>query len=71
MIISKHMLSSAASEIRAAEASLNAIVAELDEADVWSGADADRFQREWNERVRGRLLGAAVALDATSVITLI
>ncbi len=65
------MLSDAAGEIRQAESALNRIISELDQAGVWSGADADRFQRDWSDNVRAKLLGAANSLDAASVIPLI
>jgi len=69
VIISKSMLSQAAGEIRSAESQLAAIVAELRDAGVWSGADAERFQQDWNDLVRGRLLAAASLLDGVSLIT--
>jgi hypothetical protein len=69
VIVTKGLLQRAAGEIRAAEAIMSTTVAELEAAGVWSGADADMFQREWNDLVRGRLLGAASALDGVSVIT--
>lgn len=71
MIVTKSLLAQAANEVRGAEAAMSRTIAELRDAGVWVGADAERFQREWNELVRGRLLGAANTLDATSVITLI
>jgi uncharacterized protein YukE len=70
MIISQGQLQQAAAEIRGAEASLAGIVAELRDAGVWSGDDAERFQRDWNDQVRGRLLGAAALLDGVTVTTL-
>lgn len=70
MILTRSALRDAATSIRAAEMALGAIVAELVDAGVWSGADADRFQRDWNDQVRAPLLGAAVTLDGVSFITL-
>ncbi|WP_167042833.1 hypothetical protein [Salinibacterium sp. ZJ454] len=70
MSVSKWQVAQAAQDIRTAEVALTRIVQELQDAGVWSGADADRFQREWNDLVRGRLLSAAAKLDAVAFITL-
>ncbi|WP_166875740.1 hypothetical protein [Salinibacterium sp. ZJ450] len=70
MSVSKWQVAQAAQDIRTAEVGLTRIVQELQDAGVWSGADADRFQREWNDLVRGRLLSAAAKLDAVSFITI-
>lgn len=61
----KRLIDSAVADIRAAESRLTGIVAELQQAGVWSGADADRFQRDWNDLVRSRLLSAASQLEGT------
>jgi uncharacterized protein YukE len=71
MIITKATLSQAAADLRSAEAQLSQMTSELQERGVWTGADADRFQREWNDLVRARLHQAAGLLDATAVITLL
>lgn len=71
MFITKSTLTQAAVELRSAEAALSSLTAELQQRGVWSGADAERFQREWNELVRSRLHQAASILDGVSVITLI
>ena len=64
-MLPQRIIQAAIADIRSAESRLASIVAELQQAGVWSGADADRFQREWNDLVRGRLLGAASQLEAT------
>ncbi|NLA65437.1 MAG: hypothetical protein GX862_05830 [Leucobacter sp.] len=58
----------AISDIRAAEATLSRAVQVLRDAGVWSGADADRFEREWNEQVRGQLLRAAGTIESVSYV---
>lgn len=67
-IISRMSLNSAAAEIRAAEAMMRVAVAQLVEADVWSGADARRFQREWDDLVSGRMHSAAAKIEGASLI---
>lgn len=64
-MLPKHVIETAIADIRATESRLAGIVAELRQTGVWSGADADRFQREWNDLVRGRLLSAANQLEGT------
>lgn len=71
MFLTRSQLRQAAQDIRSAEAALAATVQELQHAGVWSGADADRFQRDWNDHVRGRLLGAAVTLDGVAFVTVV
>lgn len=61
----KRLIDAAVADIRAAESRLAGIVADLQRTGVWTGADADRFQREWNDLVRGRLLSAASQLEGT------
>ncbi len=69
MIITRGMLSRTSGEIRSAEAALAGVIGELRDAGVWSGDDADRFMRDWNDQVRGRLLGAANLIDGVTLIT--
>jgi len=69
-MLPKMIMQNAAEQVRAADAALTAIVAELQDAGVWSGSDADRFQREWNDLVRAPLHAAAVKLDLVSFVTL-
>jgi hypothetical protein len=66
--IARITLISTAAEIRAAESVLNALIADLQDKNVWSGADADRFQREWHDLVSARLLSAAHRVDTCSLI---
>jgi uncharacterized protein YukE len=61
-------LMSTAAEIRAAEGALRSAVAQLVDANVWSGADADRFQREWEDLVTARLRSAASKVEGCSLI---
>lgn len=71
MIISRVSLQQAAADIRGVEATLTRIVRELHDAGTWSGADAERFQQEWEDQVRARLLGAAGQLDAVALIAVV
>jgi hypothetical protein len=70
MLMSKWAMSSAAGQVRSIEASTTRLVDELTSAGVWSGNDADRFERDWNELVRARLLRAAQKMDAVQFETL-
>lgn len=67
-VISRMSLMSTAAEIRAADAVLRGAVAQLVGANVWSGADADRFQREWDDLVTARLRSAAAKVEGCSLI---
>lgn len=71
MILTRRTLQDAAWEIRQAEMLLSSIVGDLVDSGAWSGSDADRFQKDWNDRVRGPLQGAASTLDSVSYITLV
>lgn len=71
MILTKGTLQGAASQIRQADMLLHSIVRELVDSGMWSGNDADRFERDWNDRVRRPLQGAAATLDGVSYITLV
>ncbi|MET0990197.1 MAG: hypothetical protein ABWY54_06090 [Glaciihabitans sp.] len=71
MGLSNIALSSAAAEIRAAEQILTSVVAQLQQAGTWSGADADRFQREWHDLVTSRLQSAAGRVESCSLIPLV
>ena len=55
-------------DIRAADAALSLAVQELRSSGAWSGDDADRFEREWNDQVRGRLLRAAGSMEGLSFV---
>jgi len=67
-LISRVSLNSTAAEIRAADAMMRVAVANLIAADVWSGADARRFQREWDDLVSSRLHSAASKIEGASLI---
>ncbi len=71
MILTRGTLHNAAAQIRDAEMVLSGIVQQLVDDGIWSGNDADRFEREWNDRVRSPLRGAAATLDGVSYITLL
>jgi hypothetical protein len=63
MIPTQAAIANAAADVRAAEATLASIIAELHGDGVWTGADAERFQQEWRELVSSRLQSAAGRLD--------
>lgn len=67
-LISRISLNSTAAEIRAADAMMRAAVAQLVAADTWSGADARRFQSEWDELVSGRLRSAATKIEGVGLV---
>ena len=59
-------MAAASAQMRAIAQGIQAALAELDGATGWSGADAERFQREWDDLVCGRLHAAANKLDGIS-----
>ena len=61
----KKELAEAAAEIRNADASLTTIIGQLKSERVWSGNDADAFQRDWNDQIHNPLIGSAMSLDNT------
>lgn len=67
-LISRITFASAAAEIRSAEIILSGVVAQLQDANVWSGADAERFQREWHDLVSSRLHSAANKVDTVTLV---
>lgn len=67
-LISRMSLNSTAAEIRAADAMMRVAVDQLVAADAWSGADARRFQREWDDLVSGRLRSAATKIEGAGLI---
>ncbi len=69
MILSQWALSNAVNEIRGAESTLTSIVTQLHASGVWTGADAARFQNEWNSLVSARLTAAANRLDNCTFLT--
>ena len=70
MLLLKKELRDAALEIRQADALLTSIVSELQARGVWSGDDADAFQRDWQDQVHGPLAAAAGIIDRIEFITL-
>lgn len=62
------MLANVAAELRAADSVLNSVVSQLQQQHVWSGDDAERFQREWNDLVSLRLQAAAHRVDSANLI---
>ena len=63
MYKSAYELSAAASQIRTAAATMNTIVADMQSANVWSGADAERFVHDWSDQVMTPLYRAAGRID--------
>ena len=68
MIPTQAAIANAAAEVRAADAALASIIAELHRDGVWTGADAERFQQEWRDLVSTRLQSAAGRLDGCDFI---
>ena len=68
MIPTQAAIANCAAEVRAANATLASIVAELHADGVWTGADAERFQQEWQDLVSNRLQSAAARLDGVDFI---
>lgn len=63
MYLTKYQMSIAASQIRSAAATMNALVADLQSANVWTGSDIDRLAGDWADQVTGPLYRAAGRLD--------
>jgi uncharacterized protein YukE len=63
-------LQSAIVQLRAAESRLSRTVGTLEEAGVWAGADAKRFQSAWADEVRRPLLVATAMLDAMEFVSM-
>lgn len=61
--MSRWAMGGAASQVRQIDSTMARLVAELTSAGVWSGADSDRFERDWHDRVRPHLLRAAQKMD--------
>ena len=68
MIPTQAAIANAAAEVRAADATLKSIISELHRDGVWTGADAERFQQEWQDLVSSRLQTAADRLDGCDFI---
>ena len=58
----------AAGQIRETVALLDSQISRLRDTRAWEGHDAQRFFAEWDSEVRGRLLGAALKLDALVLV---
>ncbi len=56
-------MSSAAATIRSAQSTMASAVSALTEQTTWSGADSDRFERDWRDQVSTPLLNAASTID--------
>lgn len=63
VLLSNWAMNHAASEIRGIAASMTNGLSGLGHPATWSGDDADKFQRDWNDLVLGRLNAAANKLD--------
>jgi len=53
----------ASADVRSLAMAMTREVQELGVPHAWSGADAERFQRDWIDQVQGRLIAAANKLD--------
>lgn len=71
MYLSNWAMNQAAGDIREIAAAMTATMSELQSASTWSGDDAEKFQRDWNDLVNARLLNAANKLDGISFHELI
>ena len=65
-MLSNAEMDAAAGQVRTLASSLNRVIQELDLPSSWSGADADQFQRQWEDLVNARLTAAAAKLDGIS-----
>lgn len=63
MLMSRWAMNGAAAQVRALDSTMNRIVTDLTSAGVWSGEDADRFETDWHDLVRTRMLNAASKMD--------
>jgi len=59
----EYQMSIAAQQIRTAAATMNRIVADLQSANTWTGADIDRFVQAWDSQVTTPLYRAANRMD--------
>lgn len=66
MFLSNGAMAQASADIRTLAAAMTAAVNELGHPATWSGEDAERFERDWNELVTARLHTAANKLDGVS-----
>ncbi|BDI21816.1 hypothetical protein [Herbiconiux sp. L3-i23] len=61
--MSEASMNSAAAAIRSAQATMAGAISSLTQATTWSGADSDRFERDWRDQVSTPLLNAAATID--------
>jgi len=66
MLLSNGAMSAASGQVREIANGMTAMMNDLGTPQGWSGADADRFQRDWNDLVHNRLMAAANKLDGIS-----
>lgn len=66
MLLSNWAMNQAAAEVRGIAGAMTSAMNELGLPSNWSGDDADKFQRDWNDLVHNRLLAAANKLDGVS-----
>jgi indole-3-glycerol phosphate synthase len=64
--MSEAAMNNAAASIRSAQATMASAISVLTQATAWSGADSDRFERDWQDQVSTPLLNAAAAIDGAS-----
>ena len=63
MLMTRWAMSGAAAQVRTLDGNMTRIVSELTAAGVWTGEDAERFERDWHDLVRSRMLNAASKMD--------
>lgn len=61
--MSEAAMNDAAAIIRSAQATMAGAISVLTQATTWSGADSDRFERDWRDQVSTPLLNAAATID--------
>jgi len=66
MLMSESAMGAATTQVRSIQAKLDALLSELVATGVWSGPDADRFARNWNDEVAVQLTNAAATMDRIS-----
>jgi len=66
MFLSNGEMQAAAAQVHEISAVMTRAITELGSPHSWSGADAERFERDWNDLVTSRLTAAANKLDGIS-----
>jgi uncharacterized protein YukE len=66
MFLSNGEMQAAAAQVRQISAIMTSAINELGSPHSWSGADAERFQRDWDDLVTSRLTAAGNKLDGIS-----